>query len=195
MEKKQRASNRQRIIAAAIEGFLEAGLHQTGIRDIAKRAGVSLGNLYNHFSGKEALIAEIAQMEAAEIQERVSTLPSEGTALSQICALYVAEMQAIALPENAALTVDLTAEALRQPAIGALFAENEATMSKALRSLADQAIAAKEIKDTPALDNTLILLLEAAHGMGLRCAMNKKGVTEDLCHALKTMVLNALKED
>ena len=44
------------IVHAAVTCFLERGYHQTGVRDIAKQAEVSLGNLYIHFKGKEALL-------------------------------------------------------------------------------------------------------------------------------------------
>ncbi|HDO1150981.1 TPA: helix-turn-helix transcriptional regulator, partial [Aeromonas salmonicida] len=39
---------RELIIQAALGCFIERGFHQTGMRDIAAAAGVSLGNLYNH---------------------------------------------------------------------------------------------------------------------------------------------------
>ena len=55
---------REQIIQAALGCFIEQGFHQTGMRDIAAAAGVSLGNLYNHFARKEELIALIASLEA-----------------------------------------------------------------------------------------------------------------------------------
>jgi AcrR family transcriptional regulator len=53
---KELKSRRAHILEAALMSLLEKGYHQTGVRDIAKRAGVSLGNLYNHFSGKHAVL-------------------------------------------------------------------------------------------------------------------------------------------
>lgn len=52
--------NRDKIVEAALHSFTHKGFHQTSMRDIALAAGVSVGNLYNHFAGKEALIDEIA---------------------------------------------------------------------------------------------------------------------------------------
>jgi AcrR family transcriptional regulator len=43
------------IIAGAYELFLEHGFHGTSMRQIAQRAGVVVGALYNHFQGKEAV--------------------------------------------------------------------------------------------------------------------------------------------
>lgn len=62
----QTDSRRAQIVEAALACFVSSGFHQTGMRDIADAAGVSLGNLYNHFPNKQALIAEIAALEALE---------------------------------------------------------------------------------------------------------------------------------
>ncbi|MDC5518787.1 TetR/AcrR family transcriptional regulator, partial [Acinetobacter baumannii] len=59
MKKKEDISERRALIVqAALQCFVERGFHCTSMRDIAQAASVSLGNLYNHFDGKEALIAE-----------------------------------------------------------------------------------------------------------------------------------------
>jgi AcrR family transcriptional regulator len=48
---KELQSCRAHILSTALMSFLEKGRYQTSICDIAKRAGVSLGDLYNDFSG------------------------------------------------------------------------------------------------------------------------------------------------
>jgi AcrR family transcriptional regulator len=42
---------------AAEEVFAENGLHAASMNDIATRAGVAVGTLYNHFTDKDALIS------------------------------------------------------------------------------------------------------------------------------------------
>lgn len=44
---------------AAKELFIKQGFHATSMRDIAKSAGVSLGNLYNYYQTKEAILESI----------------------------------------------------------------------------------------------------------------------------------------
>lgn len=46
---------RERIERAALKLFVEKGVAETSIRDIAKAAAVSLGALYVHYPGKEEL--------------------------------------------------------------------------------------------------------------------------------------------
>jgi len=48
-----------RIRKAALELFLEQGYHGTSMRQIARRAGVALAAIYNHFPSKEALFVEL----------------------------------------------------------------------------------------------------------------------------------------
>jgi AcrR family transcriptional regulator len=44
---------RDEIVTAAHQLFLERGFHGTSMRMIAQQAGIALGGIYNHFSGKE----------------------------------------------------------------------------------------------------------------------------------------------
>ena len=53
--------NRQKILQAAASLFGRQGFHGTSTRDIAKAAGVSLGNIYNHFSTKEELFVHLLE--------------------------------------------------------------------------------------------------------------------------------------
>ncbi|MEW5867849.1 MAG: TetR/AcrR family transcriptional regulator [Chloroflexota bacterium] len=46
---------REEIIQAAHHLFIQQGYHGTSMRQIAKKAGIALGGLYNHFDSKEAV--------------------------------------------------------------------------------------------------------------------------------------------
>lgn len=50
---------RQLVEDAAYCLFLEQGYSGTSMRQIAKRSGLALGGIYNHFSGKEEIFAAI----------------------------------------------------------------------------------------------------------------------------------------
>jgi AcrR family transcriptional regulator len=50
---------RQAVMEAAYDLFLEQGYAATSMRQIADRAGLALGGIYNHFSGKEAIFSEL----------------------------------------------------------------------------------------------------------------------------------------
>jgi len=50
---------RQAIMEASYDLFLEHGYTATSVRQIAKRAGLALGGIYNHFPNKEAIFSEL----------------------------------------------------------------------------------------------------------------------------------------
>lgn len=53
------ATRRRRVEDAALALFRKRGFHGVGMRDIAKQAGVSLGNLYNYYATKEDIFVSI----------------------------------------------------------------------------------------------------------------------------------------
>ncbi len=50
---------RTKLLEVAHGLFLENGFHGTSMRDIADAAGIAVGGIYNHFSGKEAIFAAV----------------------------------------------------------------------------------------------------------------------------------------
>ncbi|GAA2561438.1 TetR/AcrR family transcriptional regulator [Winogradskya consettensis] len=69
--------NQERLVAAATEAFREQGL-QVPLEEIAKRAGVSPGTLYNRFGGRDALIDAVMP---ALVESRVRDALTEASAI------------------------------------------------------------------------------------------------------------------
>jgi AcrR family transcriptional regulator len=55
----KKALKRESIMQASLQLFSLHGFHKTTIPDIAKKLGMSVGNLYNYFSSKDILAQEI----------------------------------------------------------------------------------------------------------------------------------------
>ncbi len=62
--------NRDQIVAAAAELFAERG-YDAPLEDIARYAGVGIGTLYRRFSGREALVAAVAENALGEVLHRI----------------------------------------------------------------------------------------------------------------------------
>lgn len=56
---------------AARELFIKQGFHATSMRDISRRAEVSLGNLYNYYATKEAIFESIINGYLTEIDDKL----------------------------------------------------------------------------------------------------------------------------
>ena len=171
--------------------FLERGYHQTGIRDIAKQAGISLGNLYNHFSSKEALLAFIAELEGEELSvfiELLSNPDDPRAALEQFIDEYAAYA---ARPENALLGVEILSEALRNPVIAEIFGANRNRLIDALVSCLDTG--AKSGSFVPYDDPSAVacMALDALEGLGLR-GLSKSKPGEYGVRSIRSFIFNGL---
>lgn len=69
----------QRILDAATGLFYEKGYHAATMREIAAAVGIKAGSLYNHFPGKQELLARIAAGTMEELLEggRAAIAPHE----------------------------------------------------------------------------------------------------------------------
>lgn len=59
---------------AARELFIKQGFHATSMRDIAKGAGVSLGNLYNYYETKDAIFESIINRYLKVIDQKLKEI-------------------------------------------------------------------------------------------------------------------------
>jgi AcrR family transcriptional regulator len=161
---------REQIIQAALGCFIERGFHQTGMRDIATAAGVSLGNLYNHFARKEELIALIASLEATELHplQQDLTLGPPRSALARFAAAYLSWSLT---PQNLLLGTEILAELTRHPEMADTFARNQRQLCDALAATVLRGQQAGELDTCLLPELTAQLLLDALEGQALRQAL------------------------
>jgi AcrR family transcriptional regulator len=98
---------RSRILAASAEIFGAAGF-RVSLADIAEAAGILAGSLYHYFESKEAIVAELAKIYSAELQQ-VATISlaetAQGDAISDFnrIAFLAANIADCAVSHRAAL--------------------------------------------------------------------------------------------
>ncbi len=187
------ARRRQQILEAALWCFLENGYHQTGVRDIAKRAGVSLGNLYNHFPGKHDVLVEIAALERSELAPMIKLLRKPGPAPKVLERFLTSYGKYLASVDNVLLTVEITSEAIRKPDIGALFLGNQEELARALAELIERGI--QEAAYRPGVEPTEAarLILEMIEGCAYRSVLGEKPMRK-LLVGVKDFTMAALKK-
>lgn len=173
--RREAAEDRRRhIVETAAICFAEKGFHQTSIRDIAQAAGISLGNLYNHFDGKDALVAEIASIEAEEMKAVEAALRGPGTPRDALQAFARAYLDLAAQPVVAVLTAEITAEALRNPPIAGKFETNRERTVKSLKNVLADGAAAGQFGLTENATETARLILDLLDGAAFRMAFLSK---------------------
>jgi AcrR family transcriptional regulator len=91
---------RERIVAAALEVFVDKGYGGTRVQDIAEHAGLTAGALYVHFPNRSKLLAEAITVEGGRIlsgliEELGRAQPGEGRIAGVLNEQMVAESQLI----------------------------------------------------------------------------------------------------
>lgn len=171
--------------------FLENGYHQTGVRDIASRAGISLGNLYNHFPGKHDVLAEIAALERSELEPFLKLLAKSSPAPIVLDQFVTAYAKYLAVPENVILTIELTSEAIRKPDIGELFLANRHALVTALASVIKRGIADGDFRAMPDPHETAQLIIELIEGSAYRSVLGG-GAVRKIVGGVKDFIFAAV---
>lgn len=102
---------REAILDAARENFAEKGFTATTMAHIAKRVGMSVGNLYNYFPGKDAILNALAQKESNEKGEYARRFIRGEISLSEQRANLIAHIKDRMTPAQARVTLEVFVEA------------------------------------------------------------------------------------
>lgn len=187
-------ARRQLIVETAAACFIEQGFHQTSIRDIAKRAGVSLGNLYNHFRGKAELIAEIAELEAQDLEElaaQVSGVSDPSKAFDKFVMSYI---EYCCRPENIMLAAEISSEGLRNPDVGVGFVKNRSKLNATIAALISELPGRPGAKPTVSPAACADFVMDLIEGLAMRRAFENRqpnrAETSALKAAIQKIVLN-----
>ncbi len=114
-------SRRQQILDAACDQVRQSGFHGASMADIAKAAGLSVGQIYRYFENKEAIIAAIVAQDLAEMRDKFAEMESQpGTLLDAIEDHLPEGIDKCFDPRRAALALEVVAEAARNPKVASI---------------------------------------------------------------------------
>src|SRR4051812_5437747 len=74
LRERLKGETQRAILQAAEEVFGESGLTGARMEDIAARAGVSVGTLYNHFEDRDALLSELVASRREDLLARLDSV-------------------------------------------------------------------------------------------------------------------------
>jgi len=122
---------RHRILDAAQQCFIAHGFHAASIASIAETAGMSAGLIYRYFENKNALILAIVDRQLQLLREDIR-LNRRIDLAAEMVQNYGRSCSAEAKGMNAALLLEMSAEATRDPQIAAALDRYDATVRAAL---------------------------------------------------------------
>jgi len=121
-------ARRQQVLTAAADCFRRRGFHGASMAEIAKTAGMSAGHIYNLFENKDDVIAAIVERDRDEIVRRIQeTLDGEDVAGAMLAAVEESFLEPTREAE-AALNLEVLAEASRNARLAQVVVESETTI-------------------------------------------------------------------
>ena len=114
-------SRRQQILDAACDRVRQSGFHGASMAEIAKAAGLSVGQIYRYFENKEAIIAAIVAQDLAEMREKFAELERQPGSLLDALEEHLPDgVDKCFDPRRGALMLEVMAEAARNPKVATI---------------------------------------------------------------------------
>lgn len=111
-------AQRERILQAAQQCFIEHGFHAAGMARIAETAGMSPGLIYRYFENKAAIIQAIVQRQLDLVREDIR-LNRKVDLAKELADTYGSQRDTDGRHLSAPLLLEVSAEATRDPQIAA----------------------------------------------------------------------------
>lgn len=175
---------REQILSAAASCFRERGIKATKMQEIAKRAGISVGNFYNYFENKDAIIDEFAQREVArEIDEIVNGRVS----LEEQRRQFRESLRKQLAVQRARVKIEILEEAARNSSMGEIVKRSDAQVRELIkkmhRSRSSADVSDEEIEVMVEMDMALV------DGMAFRLIAHPELDIERMINAIVKTVI------
>ena len=154
-------ARRQQVLDAAAECFRRRGFHAASMAEIAKTAGMSPGHIYNLFENKDDIIAAIVERDCEEVLGRIAEFQQEEDLLQTMLASTEQAIDEHSQVAEAALQLEVLAEASRNPKLAAVVQQSEALVNRKAQELIRQSLGEHADKLPPGEIQGRALLLGA----------------------------------
>lgn len=192
VEKPRTLARRRQVLDAAAHCFRLHGFHACSMAQISSEAGMSVGHIYRYFPGKDAIIAAIVQRNVEEAVANIAALAEETGDLRAILIERATEgVMKAADADEAALMIEIRAEAARNPAIQAVVRHADQQISAALRIIMAKAVG-RELSPAD-LDARVEMFHLIFQGVGLRVVINPDTDLQKLAQLIKLSLSTLLK--
>ena len=183
--------SRERIVAAARHLFATQGFHQTPMSELAVAAGVSVGQIYRLFTGKNAVIQAIVTDDtAAKMTELQAMNASVKSGEFSIEEGFVALAQRSLSKGDEALSFEIMAEAHRNADVADTIADLCRDFRRMIRELA--CVANPDLSDND-LEGAEELILAFMFGLGHRTLSRPQLSEGETARLTGRMILAAVR--
>jgi AcrR family transcriptional regulator len=171
-------AQRERILCAAQKCFIEHGFHAASMANIAETAGISAGLIYRYFENKSAIVLAIIERQLGESRRHVGQLRTCSDLAAELLGLF--ESWRARDPEvmNAALYLELSAEATRDPQIAQALRISDDAMRRDLEAWMSRDRSEGGLGLPPAIASTRVFILQCfVKGLAM-CAVRNPDIDQ-----------------
>lgn len=183
---------RQQVLRAAADGFARKGIHQTTMQEICEASGMSAGALYRYFPTKESIIVAFAEEERAEAAKLVSHLNASPNIVSALADAVPELVNGLTDENYGRLSLEVAAEATRNPAVKAAFEQNETELREQLSAALQRGQMAGHVAPELDPDTVVFLLIALFDGIAGRAVLSpeidKCRLARGVDHLLRSML-------
>jgi AcrR family transcriptional regulator len=124
----------QEILASIRQAFAEKGFDGASMQDLARAAGMSVGNFYRYFPSKAAIVQSMCGMDMAEIQKDFTDVQGSDQPLLSLRDKLLSHFSEEALKDGQ-LWAEVTAASIRKPEICQVARQMEETITDFLAAV------------------------------------------------------------
>jgi AcrR family transcriptional regulator len=191
---RQPANARTTLIEAAVEEFARNGYAATTLADIARRAGVTTGAVYAHFSGKLDLLLEALGLRSAdkfvELANVAAKLPT-----AQLTDALAKGLVNASLGHRAQILLDVVVFARRNPEAAKALRRMVAVRQQAFERMTMEGVDAGVIEPLLRHDELARLISGLAFGMLVQRALGERPASTATVAQLAALLLRPTPED
>jgi AcrR family transcriptional regulator len=123
------------ILESARRAFAEKGFDGASMQDLAREAGMSVGNFYRYFPSKAAIVEALIELDMAEMEQDFAAILSDSNPLEALRSTIRQRISDCACQEDGRIWAEITAAALRKPEIGEVASRMEAGIASHLTTI------------------------------------------------------------
>lgn len=178
---------REQILSAAASCFRERGIKATKMQEIAKRAGISVGNFCNYFENKDAIIDEFAQREVARLAREIDEIVNGRVSLEEQRRQFRESLRKQLAVQRARVKIEIIEEAARNSSMGEIVKRSDAQVRELIkkmhRSRSSAEVSDEEIEVMVEMDKALV------DGMAFRLIAHPELDIERMINAIVKTVI------
>jgi AcrR family transcriptional regulator len=122
------------ILASIRQAFAEKGFDGASMQDLARAAGMSVGNFYRYFPSKAAIVQAMCAFDLAEIQGEFAEIQVSKDPMTDLRERILGHFSEEAMKDGQ-LWAEITAASIRKPEIGEASRQMEATIVSLLTTI------------------------------------------------------------